>query len=50
LINDYENRLALVNQELIRLNQILKDKDEEAHANKQREHKLNQQIKEQKEW
>lgn len=27
LISDYENRLALVNQELIRLNELLKDKD-----------------------
>ena len=27
LINDYENKLALTNQEFIRLNEILKDKD-----------------------
>lgn len=50
LINDHENKLALLNQELLRLNEILKDKDEEVHAYRQKEYKLNQQIKEQREW
>ena len=48
LINDHEKKLALLNQELLGLNEILKDKDEEIHNFKQREYRLNQQIKEQK--
>jgi hypothetical protein len=45
LINDHEKKLALLNQELLRLNEILKDKDEEIHNFKQKEYRLNQQIK-----
>ena len=50
IISDHENKLALLNQELIRLNEILRDKNEENAAYRQREQKLSQQIKEQKEW
>ena len=32
LINDHEKKLALLNQELLRLNEILKDKDERDYA------------------
>jgi hypothetical protein len=36
IISDHENKLALLNQELIRLNEILRDKNEENAAYRQR--------------
>lgn len=48
LINDHENRIALLNQQLIRLNEILKEKDDDLQGARQKEQKLSVQLKEQK--
>lgn len=45
IINDYENKLALSSQELLRLNELLREKEDDLNAYKQREFKLNQQLK-----
>ena len=36
IIADNENKIVLLNQELIRLNEVLKQKEEEIHGFKQR--------------
>lgn len=45
VIADNENKIILLNQELLRLNEVLKQKEQEIHGYKQREFKLNQQLK-----
>jgi chromosome segregation ATPase len=50
LIADHENRLALLNQELLRLNELLRQKDEDNGVLKQKEFKLAQQLKQLQEW
>ena len=48
VISDHENKLALLNQELIRLNEILREKEEQNAGFRQREQKLNQQLGQQR--
>jgi chromosome segregation ATPase len=50
MIGEFENKITLINQELMRLTQVLKDKEDEINGYKQREFKLNQQLKEQQQW
>lgn len=50
MIHDFENKITLLNQELLRLNQVLKAKEEDLHDFKQREFKLSQRLKEQDQW
>ena len=50
LIADHENKLALLNQELLRLNELLREKDDENSLYRQKEFKLTQQLKLLQEW
>jgi uncharacterized coiled-coil protein SlyX len=49
-ISELENKLAMVSQELYRLNDILKQKQDEIETARHKEHKLQQQLKEQQQW
>ena len=40
----------MVNQELLRLNEVLRNKEDELQSARQREQRLQEQIKAQKEW
>lgn len=42
LISDHENKLALLSQELLRLNDVLRDKDHQNSAHRQKEFQLTQ--------
>ncbi len=44
-ITDLENKLTVVSQELYRLNDILKQKQDELEAARQKEYRLQQQLK-----
>lgn len=50
VIADNENKIILVNQELLRLNEVLRNKEDDLQSTRQRENRLKQQIHEQKEW
>ena len=50
MIADFENKIALLNQELLRLNEVLKAKEEQLHDFKQREFRLSQKLKQQDQW
>ena len=36
MVNEFENKITLLNQELLRLNEVLKSKEEDLHDFKQR--------------
>lgn len=49
-LEDYENKLAMISQEMMRLNELCKFKQEEIDAFKLKEHQLAQKIKDQERW
>lgn len=50
LLTDHENKLALLNQELLRLNELLREKDDENSNYRQKEFKTSQQLKLLQDW
>ena len=50
ILSDYENKLALTSQELLRLNDLLRQKEDDNSSLRQQEFKLTQQLKQLKEW
>lgn len=50
VISDNENKIILLNQELMRLRDILTKKDLQLQEAKQKEFKFNQQLKAQQDW
>lgn len=50
VIADNENKIVLLNQEVLRLNDVLTRKNDDLENWKQRDFKLNQQLKAQQEW
>lgn len=49
-LEDYENKLALISPEMMRLNELVKTKQEEIDMYKLREHNLSQKMKDQERW
>jgi predicted DNA-binding protein YlxM (UPF0122 family) len=49
-LEDYENKLALISQEMMRLNELVKTKQEEIDMYKMREYQLGQKVKDQERW
>ena len=49
-IDDLNGKVAIMAQEISRLNEMLRQKQEEIDAGRQREYKLQQQMKEQQQW
>lgn len=47
IISDNQNKIVLLNQELLRLNDVLGRKEDEIQKYKEREFKLKEQLKEQ---
>lgn len=50
VVAETENKIVLLNQQLMRLRDVLTKKDLEVQDYKQREFQLNQQLKAQQEW
>lgn len=50
VIADYENKIVLINQELLRLNEVLRDKEDQLQNQKNNEFKLTQKLKQLQEW
>ena len=50
VIADNENKIVLINQELLRLNEVLRNKEDELHSAKNREARLQDQVHAQKDW
>lgn len=49
-IRELESKLTMITQEMHRLNELLRQKQDELEAGRQKEFKLQQQIKEQSQW
>lgn len=50
VISELENKLALVSNELMRLNELLRSKEDDIQAYKKREYDLNLKLKAQADW
>ena len=50
LLGDYESKIALITQELQRMNEVLKDKEQQLQAQRNNEFKLSQELKKLQEW
>jgi hypothetical protein len=50
MLSENENKIAMLSQEMLRLNQVLGGKEDELSNLRQAVQKLNQQLKEQSEW
>lgn len=50
ILSDHENKLALTSQELLRLNDLLRQKEDDNSGLRQQEFKLTQQLKQFQEW
>lgn len=50
ILTENENKIAMLSQEMLRLNQVLGSKEDELSNLRQQLQRLNQQLKEQGEW
>lgn len=49
-IGELESKVALLSQELVRLNEVLRDKEDAIHGYKKLEYELNLKLKQQNDW
>ena len=50
IIAEHEDKLVLLSNELMRLTELLRNREDEIQAYKKREYDLNIKLKEQREW